>query len=57
MIKCHGNDRKFKFKATDEAEADQWISAINAHIQISQGLKNQALALVTKEFWRQEQIS
>ena len=56
-ITFSGNNREFKFKAANEAEADQWINAINAHIQISQGLKNRALAPVTAEFWKQEQIS
>ena len=53
----NGNDREFQLRAANEAEADQWISAINAHIQISKGLRDQIHAPDTSEFWRQEQIS
>jgi len=53
-ITFNGNQREFKFKAADEAEADQWIAAINAHIRCSLGEKNTSLAPVTYEFWRQE---
>ena len=56
-IKFHSNDREFQLRAASEAEADQWISAINAHIEISKGLRDQIPAPITNEFWRQEQIS
>ena len=56
-ITFSGNEREFWFKAANEAEALQWISALTAHIKFSEGFLKKSIAPKTSEFWRQEQIS
>ena len=36
-IVIKGNNRKFLFKANDEATADEWVDVITDHIADSQG--------------------
>lgn len=56
-VTISGNEREFCFKAESTAEASLWVAIINEHIQASQGFKYLKSAPLTKEFWRQEQIS
>ena len=47
-----GNEREFRFRAKDKADAMSWVTVIQAHIERSQGHLNQQVAPKTKLFWR-----
>ena len=52
-----GNNRTFLFEASDEEECLEWIDVIEQNIKVSKGYLLAKNAPMTKEFWRQEQLT
>ena len=56
-IDIQGNNRKFLFEASSESECLEWVDVIEQNIKASDGFKKAKNAPMTKEFWRQEQLT